>query len=51
MGLTRKTIKLCTLGLAPIHYHDKEEREISLSKKQLKVQREMLKLQREQNRK
>jgi hypothetical protein len=26
MGLMRKTVKIASFGLAPIHYRDKEER-------------------------
>lgn len=46
MGLIRKTVKISTLGLAPIHYRDKEERIIREQQKQLKVQRQMLAEQR-----
>lgn len=45
MGLIRKSVKIGTLGLAPIHYRDKEERQIKVAQKQLRVQREMLKEQ------
>lgn len=45
MGLIRKTVKLSTLGLAPIHYRDKQERIIKANERQLRVQRKMLEQQ------
>ena len=50
MGIIRKTVKISTFGLAPIHYRDKQEREIKVAQKQLRVQREMLKEQQAQKR-
>lgn len=49
MGLFRKGMKISTLGLAPIHYRDKAEREIRVSQQQLGVQRQMLDEQRAAN--
>lgn len=45
MGLIRKTVKVGTFGLAPIHYHDQEERQTKAAERQLKVQRQMLEQQ------
>jgi hypothetical protein len=46
MGLMRKSVKIVSFGLAPIHYRDKEEREIKATQRVLAVQRESLKEQR-----
>ena len=46
MGLIRKGVKISTLGLAPIHYRDKQERIVKANERELGVQREILNEQR-----
>jgi hypothetical protein len=46
MGFLRKTVKLSTMGLAPIHSNSKKERAAKAAEKQVRIQRKMLRAER-----